>query len=296
MNATPLSDSTGGGGRATGGHEPSADTTEPSGPSSDYVQSLARGLAVIKAFDADHPRRTLSEVARHTDLTRATARRFLLTLTELGYVRTDGSVFWLTPRVLELGYSYLSSLSLPELAGPHLEALAEKVRESSSVSILDADDVVYVARVPVRRIMTVSINIGTRFPAYATSMGRVLLAGLAPSELDAYLNRAHLTALTERTVLTAQQLRAELDRVRAAGYSVVDQELEAGLRSLAAPIRDSTGTVIAAVNISTQSARYTAAQVEADLVPSVRATAEAITADLARTQSQSIPHKGSSRA
>jgi IclR family pca regulon transcriptional regulator len=259
--------------------------TESIGPSSDYVQSLARGLAVIRAFDAEHPRRTLSDVARHTDLTRATARRFLLTLAELGYVRTDGSVFWLTPRVLELGYSYLSSLSLPELAGPHLEALAERVRESSSVSILDGDDVVYVARVPVRRIMTVSINIGTRFPAYATSMGRVLLAGLAPVELDAYLERVRFTALTERTVLTPAKLRAELERVRTDGYSVVDQELEAGLRSLAAPIRDESGAVIAAVNISTQSARYTAAQVEADLVPAVRATAEAITVDLRRSQS-----------
>ncbi len=264
------------------------------GPSSDYVQSLARGLAVIRAFDADHPRRTLSEVARHTELTRATARRFLLTLAELGYVRTDGSVFWLTPRVLELGYSYLSSLSLPELAGPHLEALAEKVRESSSVSILDGGDVVYVARVPVRRIMTVSINIGTRFPAYATSMGRVLLAGLPKHELEAYLEHVHLSALTERTLLTPLQLRAELDRVREAGYSIVDQELEAGLRSLAAPIRDETGAVIAAVNISTQSARYTAAQVEADLVPAVCATAEAISADLARTQSQSPTHSGRS--
>jgi IclR family pca regulon transcriptional regulator len=265
-------------------------------PSSDYVQSLARGLTVIRAFDADHPRRTLSEVARHTDLTRATARRFLLTLAELGYVRTDGSVFWLTPRVLELGYSYLSSLSLPELAGPHLEALAEKVRESSSVSILDDGDVVYVARVPVRRIMTVSINIGTRLPAYATSMGRVLLAGLPPDDLDTYLERAHLTALTERTVLTPQQLRTELDRVREAGYSIVDQELEAGLRSLAAPIRDESGAVIAAVNISTQAARYTPAQVEADLVPAVCATADAITADLARTRSQSLAHPGHSLA
>ena len=263
-------------------------------PSSDYVQSLARGLAVIRAFDADHPRRTLSEVAKHTDLTRATARRFLLTLAELGYVRTDGSVFWLTPRVLELGYSYLSSLSLPELAGPHLEALAEQVRESSSVSILDDGDVLYVARVPVRRIMTVSINIGTRFPAYATSMGRVLLAGLPPHELDAYLDQVHLNMLTEHTVLTAEQLRTELDRVREAGYSIVDQELEAGLRSLAAPIRDESGAVIAAVNISTQSARYTAAQIEADLVPAVRATADAITADLTRTRSQSPTHPGRS--
>lgn len=216
------------------------------GPSPDYVQSLARGLSVIKAFDGEHPRRTLSEVARHTDLTRATARRFLLTLVELEYVRTDGSVFWLTPRVLELGYSYLSSLSLPEIAGPHLEALSAKVRESTSVSILDGDDVVYVARVPVSRIMTVSITIGTRFPAYATSMGRVLLAGLPDDALDAYLARVSFARLTGKTISTADRLRAELEKIRADGFAIVDQELEEGLRSLAAPIRDATGDVVAA--------------------------------------------------
>ncbi|OOL28699.1 IclR family transcriptional regulator [Rhodococcus rhodochrous] len=252
--------------------------------SPDYVQSLARGLSVIKAFDAEHPRRTLSEVARATDLTRATARRFLLTLVELGYVRTDGSQFWLTPRVLELGYSYLSSLTLPEVARPHLEALAQKVHESTSVSVLDAGDVVYVARVPVSRIMTVSITIGTRFPAHATSMGRVLLAGLSPAELDAYLATATLEPLTSRTLITADGLRAELDRIRRDGYCIVDQELEEGLRSLAAPIRDASGAVVAAVNISTQAARYSLDAVRSELVPAVIETAAAISADLARTQ------------
>ncbi|MFG1781923.1 IclR family transcriptional regulator [Rhodococcus oryzae] len=258
--------------------------TEPIGASPDYVQSLARGLSVIKAFDAGHPRRTLSEVAKHTDLTRATARRFLLTLAELGYIRTDGSVFWLTPRVLELGYSFLSSLSLPEIAGPHLEALSEQVRESTSVSILDQDDVVYVARVPVSRIMTVSINIGTRFPAFATSMGRVLLAGLNKPDLDEYLARVTLTPLTGRTIDTPDMLRTELDQVRADGYCVVDQELEEGLRSLAAPIRDRSGTVVASVNISTQAARYSIEDVYNTLVPAAVAAAEAISSDLARTQ------------
>lgn len=252
--------------------------------SPDYVQSLARGLSVIKAFDAEHPRRTLSEVARATDLTRATARRFLLTLVELGYVRTDGSQFWLTPRVLELGYSYLSSLTLPEVARPHLEALAKNVHESTSVSVLDGGDVVYVARVPVSRIMTVSITIGTRFPAHATSMGRVLLAGLSPAELDAYLATATLEPLTSRTLITADGLRAELDRIRRDGYCIVDQELEDGLRSLAAPIRDASGGVVAAVNISTQAARYSLDAVRSELVPAVIETAAAISADLARTQ------------
>ncbi|MBD0322378.1 MAG: IclR family transcriptional regulator [Aldersonia sp.] len=260
--------------------------TETVGASPDYVQSLGRGLAVIKAFDADNPRRTLSDVARATELTRATARRFLLTLIELGYVRTNGSVFWLTPRVLELGYSYLSSLSLPELAGPHLEALAEKVKESSSVSILDGDDVVYVARVPVSRIMTVSINIGTRFPAYATSMGRVLLAGLPADELEAYLRRVDIEPLTGRGLTTADELRAELRRIAEDGFAVVDQELEVGLRSLAAPIRDHTGTVVAAVNISTHAARYTSDAVRNKLVPEVVATAAAISADLAGVQAR----------
>ncbi|MDJ0394487.1 IclR family transcriptional regulator [Rhodococcus sp. G-MC3] len=270
--------------------------TEPQGPSPDYVQSLARGLSVIRAFDARNPRRTLSDVAKSTDLTRATARRFLLTLLELGYVRSDGSMFWLTPRVLELGYSYLSSLSLPDVAGPHLESLAEQVRESSSVSILDGDDVVYVARVPVSRIMTVAITIGTRFPAYATSMGRVLLAGLSPDHLDAYLERVQLTALTAKTLTDAASLRIELDTVRAQGYCLVDQELEEGLRSIAAPVRDSAGAVIAAANVSTQAARHSADAVREQLLPALLRATSAIETDLLRVQSQSTDHKGSLRA
>nr|NKW57007.1 IclR family transcriptional regulator [Prescottella equi] len=200
--------------------------------------------------------------------------------------------FWLTPRVLELGYSYLSSLSLPDIAGPHLEALSDRVHESTSVSILDDGDVVYVARVPVRRIMTVSITIGTRFPAFATSMGRVLLAGLSPAELDAYLARVDLTPITGRTIATPAALRDELDKIRVDGFCVVDQELEEGLRSLAAPIRDRDGTVVAAVNISTQAARYTTEAVYDTLVPAAVATADAISADLARTQTQSPSHQG----
>ena len=207
--------------------------TEPSEkilPSPDYVQSLARGLAVIRCFDNRNQRRTLSDVARATDLTRATARRFLLTLVELGYVATDGSAFWLTPRVLELGYSYLSSLSLPEVAQPHLERLSHKVHESSSVSILDGADIVYVARVPVSRIMTVGITIGTRLPAYATSMGRVLLAGLPDDELDAYLEKLDIERLTERTITARDDLKAAILAVRADGICVLDQELEAVAR------------------------------------------------------------------
>jgi IclR family pca regulon transcriptional regulator len=180
-----------------------------------FVQSLERGLAVIRAFGEDAPEMTMSEVAGRAKLTRAAARRFLLTLTDLGYVRTDGRRFALSPRVLELGYAYLSSLSLPEIAEPHLERLVAQVRESSSVSVLDGDDIVYVARVPTSRIMRVAINVGTRFPAYATSMGRVLLAWLDEEALDEFLEQADLRRLTAHTVVTADALRRELRKVRA---------------------------------------------------------------------------------
>lgn len=252
-------------------------TTSP-----DHVQSLARGLAVVRCFDAAHPRRTLADVARATDLSRPTARRFLLTLVELGYVRTDGTTFALTPAVLELGYSYLSALGLPEIAQPHLEALSTEVGESSSVSVLDGDDVVYVARVPVRRIMTVAITIGTRFPAYATSMGRVLLAALPDDELDAYLARTDFTDLTGRTAVTPDSLRDRILAARSEGVVVVDQELEVGLRSLAAPVHGPDGAVVAALNISTPAARYTDEDLDSVLVPALRRTAAAIDADLTR--------------
>ena len=155
--------------------------------SDQYVQSLARGLAVIRAFDTDHPKMTLTEVAARTDLTRATARRFLYTLVELGYVRTDGKIFALTAKVLQLGYAYLSGLSLPQLAQPHLEELSLQLGESTSAAVLEGTDIAYIARVSTRRIMTVGITVGTRFPAYATSMGRVLLAALPPAQLQDYL-------------------------------------------------------------------------------------------------------------
>ena len=250
-----------------------------------FVQSLDRGLAVIRAFDAQHPRLNLSEVARATGLTRAAARRFLLTLVQLGYVRVEGREFSLRPRVLELGYSYLSGLTLPELAQPHLESLVSRVDESSSVSVLDGDDVVYVARVHTKRIMTVMITVGTRFPAYATSMGRVLLAGLPDGELTEYLARAQLAPLTSRTVTDAATLRALLDRVRAKGYALVDQELEEGLRSAAAPVRNRAGEVVAAVNLSVGANRTSLRQFEEEFVPPLLETAAQISRDLGRPAS-----------
>ncbi|GAA1310053.1 IclR family transcriptional regulator [Planotetraspora silvatica] len=251
----------------------------------EYVQSLARGLAVIRAFDATSPELTLSDVARKTDLTRAAARRFLLTLVGLGYVRTDGRLFSLSPRILVLGYAYLSSLSLPEVALPHLERLVAEVHESASVSVLDDGDVVYVARVPTARIMRVTIAIGTRFPAYCTSMGRVLLAWLSPDELDASLERSPLERLTPRTTTSPAALRAELDRVRAQGWAMVDQELEEGLRSIAAPIRDRSGRVVAAVNVSSHASRTTLEAVRRDLLPPLLAAAARVEADLHATGS-----------
>jgi IclR family pca regulon transcriptional regulator len=245
------------------------------------VQSLERGLAVIKAFHADAAELTLSDVARATGLTRAAARRFLLTLADLGYVRTDGKYFSLTARVLELGYSYLSSMTLPEVAQPHLERLSAQVHESSSVSVLQGTEIVYVARVAVSRIMTVSINVGTRFPAHATSMGHVLLAGMSAAELDAYLVTADLDRLTEHTITAPEQLRAELAKVAEQGWAMVDQELEEGLRSVAAPIRDRRGNVVAAVNLSTHASRTSAETVRTELVPPLLEAAGAIEADLA---------------
>jgi IclR family pca regulon transcriptional regulator len=242
-----------------------------------FVQSFERGLAVIRAFGPDDPELTLSDVARRTGLTRAAARRFLLTLSDLGYVRSDGKQFALTPRILELGYAYLSSLSLPEIAEPHLERLAAEVRESSSVSVLDGDEIVYVGRVPTSRIMRVSINVGTRFPAYATSMGRILLAALPDDELTAYLARAEIRPLTARAIANPEDLHEELLRIREQGWALVDQELEEGLRSIAAPVRDGGGRVVAAVNVSAHASREAVA---AELLPPLLETAKRIEADL----------------
>src|SRR5215472_9009238 len=233
-----------------------ASATEGSPPrDSDFVQSLDRGLAVIRAFGPDRERLSLSEVARATGLTRAAARRFLLTLVKLGYVRSDGREFSLRPRVLELGYAYLSGLAMPEIAAPHLEELVAKLHESSSISVLDGHHIVYVVRVPTKRIMTVAISVGTRFPAYATSMGRVLLAAMSQEEFERYLARASFEALTGRTVTEPGTLREIVREVGGQGYALVDQELEEGLRAIAAPIRGASGGVTAAINVSVHASR-----------------------------------------
>ena len=195
-------------------------------------------------------------------------------------MRSDGREFSLRPKVLELGYAYLSGLALPEVAQPHLEELSEKLNESSSISVLDGHHIVYVARVATKRIMTVAISVGTRFPAYAASMGRVLLAGLPEAELDKYLAEATFTAFTAQTVTEPDQLSVVIGGVRRQGYSIVDQELEEGLRALAAPIRDASGTVTAAINVSAHASRYATDDMLTRLLPALLDTAARIEADL----------------
>ncbi len=212
-------------------------------------------------------------MAAATGLSRAAARRFLLTLVELGYVRYDGRRFSLRPRVLDLGYAYLSGLSLAEVAQPHVEELVARVHESSSIAVLDGGDIVYVVRVPTSRIMRVAISIGTRFPAYCTSMGRVLLAAKPPGELDAFLAKVDLAPRTARTVTDPSRLRRILGDVARQGYALVEAELEEGLVSVAAPIRDAGGAVTAAINVSASTSRVRPAALRRDVVPVLLATA-----------------------
>lgn len=245
------------------------------------VQSLSRGLAVIRAFTADQPRQTISTIAAATSLAKSTARRFLHTLVELKYANTDGSHFWLTPQVLELGFSYLSGQELPAIAQPRLEVLSRTVNESCSLSIIDGADIVYLARVPVRRIMTSSVTVGSRLPAWATSSGRVILASLSDEEISSHLRSADLRQMTERTICGRTALHEELARVATQGWSVVDQELAPGLCSVAAPIHSTEGGVAGAVNISIPAASYSVEGLQKDLLPPLLETARMITNDLA---------------
>ena len=237
-------------------------------------------MAVLRVFDAEHPHLTLSEVSRSAELTRATARRILHTFVDLGYMSTDGKRFGLRPKTLEIGYSYLSSMGLPAIAQPHLEKLTERAMESSSVAVMDGSDIIYVARVAKRSIMTVAINVGTRFPAYATSLGRVLLANLEPAELDAYLQATTIRQFTPHTKTDKKSLMHEFERVREQGWALVDQELEEGLRSIAAPLHDRSGKVVASVNVSASSQRGSADEVVEQLLPDLLRATQAIDSDL----------------
>jgi IclR family pca regulon transcriptional regulator len=258
-------------GATTSGDNPAAERESDS-----YIQSLARGLSVIAAFGPKRVELTLSEVAEIAGITRAGARRILLTLQRLGYVSADGRRFRLTPKILSLGYSYLSSLDFWEFAEPIMEALVERVHESCSASVLDGDDIVYVLRVPTRRIMSINLGIGTRLPAYAASMGRVLLAALSENELDAFLERTTRAPMTAATVTERGELKAILGDVRRRGWALVDQELEEGLRSIAVPLCGRSGRVLAALNLSTHVSRVSLEQLTDELLPELEQAANQI--------------------
>jgi len=248
----------------------------------EFIQSLQRGLGIIRTFDHAAPEQSVSEIAAKTGLTRATARRFLITLVELGFMETDGRLFRLTPRVLELGYSYLSGLGFPDVALPHLERLVAEVDESSEATVLDGADVVYVVRVPSRTLLTLAINVGGRMPAVATSMGRVLLAALPDDELDHRLDTAELKRYLPGTITDRARLHEEILRVREQGYAVVDQELEQGLIALAVPVRDRLGRAAGAINLSTHVGRRNSETI-LELVEPLSRTAALIERDLAAT-------------
>jgi IclR family transcriptional regulator, pca regulon regulatory protein len=251
------------------------DTTEPE-VQGEFVQSLERGLAVIRAFGYRRVSLTITDVAEATGLTRATARRFLLTLVRMGYVRNDGRDYWLRPRVLELGYAYLSGIELPEAARPFMDELVEEVGESTSVAVRDDDDIVYVAHAAPQRVMTINVPVGGRDPLFCTALGRVLLAAEPPAEIDRYLTSADLHAFTRATVTEPAALRHALDRTAADGYSLIEDELEDGLVALAVPVRDAEGTIIAAMNVCAYSLRTSPDELVGRGLPLLRKAAAGI--------------------
>lgn len=242
----------------------------------DYVSSLARGLDVICAFTRFTPKMTLSDVARATGMTRATARRLLLTLVREGYAERSGREFSLRPKVLQLGYSALSSVGILDVVQPIMNELTQRTQESIFTAVLTGDEVTYLARSTPDRVMSVSINIGNRLPAYAVSTGRVLLAGEPDQALEAYLERISLSALTANTTTSKVKLRAIIEEVRQQGYSLVNEEFEAGVRSLSVPIRDASNRVIAALNACCPSVRFNVDDMRAQLVPQLLEAAQRI--------------------
>lgn len=259
--------------------DPTAAAKERFGP--EYLQSLARGISVLSALGADGRGLTLAEAAAATGLPRATARRSLLTAVRQGYAAAEDGRFRILPRVFELGYARLRRLSLGEIAAPHLSRLVAAVHESASTAVLDGEEIRYVARAAAHRIMSVDIMVGTRFPAFATSMGRVLLADLPEAARRRFLEDARLEPLTTHTVTGIEALLEILDGVANEGYALVDQELEQGLRSIAVPVRDPAGAVAAAVNVSMHAGRTSAEQARSLVLPELRTAAAAIAADLA---------------
>ena len=257
-----------------GGHEPTIAEqiealTDPS-----FMTSFARGLAVIRAFSDQRRTQTIAQISTRTGIPRAAVRRCLHTLKQLGYADSEMNNFSLCPKILGLGYSYLSSTPLSVSAQPGLDRITAQLNESCSLAVLDDDDVVYLARSATSRVMSVALNPGSRLPAFCTSLGRVMLAALPDKALAAYLDRVKLRALTVHTVTTQRRLSEVLHGVRAAGYAVVDEELEIGLRSIAVPVRGASGSVLAALNIGAQASRVSRAQMEKDFLPVLKKGAE----------------------
>ncbi|USX23096.1 helix-turn-helix domain-containing protein [Oxalobacteraceae bacterium OTU3REALA1] len=236
--------------------------TDPS-----FMTSLARGLAVVQAFSDSRKPQTIANISQKTGIPRAAVRRCLHTLRELGYVDAELNNFSLRPKVLTLGYSYLSSTPLTVSAQPYLNDISRTLNESSSMAVLEDGEVLYVARAATSRVMSVALNTGSRLPAYCTSLGRVMLAHLPPDELEQYLAKTKLRAMTENTVVNQKRLREILADVRRDGYAINDEELELGLRSIAVPVRGASGQVLAALNVGAQAARVSVKQLEKEFLP-----------------------------
>lgn len=259
------------------------------GAGPDFIEALARGLEVIAAFRAGYGTLSLAEVAAAAGLARPTARRILLTLAELGYVRGQDGGWALTPRVLDLGVAYVRSQGLWDVARPHMQALVARTRESCSVAQLDGSDIVYVARVAVPKIVGLSVQIGTRFPALATSLGKVLLAALPAAELEDVLAQPSRSGLVPRWQPDRAERNAVLREVRARGWALTDEQLALGIRSVAAPLRDGTGRVIASLNVNAHAAETPVERLVADHLPLLLATAGEISADFACLAA--VPHE-----
>ncbi len=251
-------------------------------PRRETMGGLAKDLAVIRAFTRDHSALTLSEVAAIARMPAATARRCLLTLEELGYVTRRGRQFLLRPKVLELGAAYLESMDIEHLTKTHLEELARLTGDSAALCVLDGNDIVYVARTSVRTLMRLEAHVGSRFPAHVTSMGRVLLAGLAPERLDAYFRTQQFVALTDSTVTDPRKLRTLIEECRKAGYSAVEDELAYGVVAVAVPVHDQYGRVVAALNSSSHSRKITRNELVRDRVGMLQEASRDITRELAR--------------
>jgi IclR family pca regulon transcriptional regulator len=264
------------------------------GTGPDFVEALARGLDVLGSFDAQHPRMSLTEIASVAGLARPTARRLLLTLQELGYVRVEGGLFLLTPRVLRLGMAYVGALGLWDIARPHLEDLVAQTHESSSMAQLDGSDIVYVARVSVPKIIALRVEIGTRFPAPQTSQGKVLLAALDSEALERTLAEPSRSGLAPPPARAARELAEELAAVRARGWALADEELAPGIRSVAVPVRDGAGAVRAAMNVTVHAAETPLSVLTGDYLPLLLRTAGEVSADWALAQSK--PHVEVARA